>query len=129
QLIPHYIAIGCKRLLIDAGYRASLHRPNVFLDWDGIESTYDEGLVTKTGQIVHFASYRMLLTTPTYFGRRDTTVRCHNAGDWIYFGVWQPLSIQIPGFPNLFLISGPNTGTGSTSVISFQECQVCAASQ
>ena len=34
------------------------------------------------------------------------------------------LGTTIPGFPNLFVMAGPNTTTGHTSVIFFEEVQV-----
>ncbi|KAJ7165464.1 hypothetical protein C8R43DRAFT_986451 [Mycena crocata] len=126
QLIPKY-TIGCKRLLIDAGYLTSLHRPNVSLNWDGIESAYDDGLITKTGKMLPFDV--MILGTgfisdvfalPIH-SRDGTSIQKYydsKGGPTAYMGT------AIPGFPNLFLISGPNTGTGSTSVIFFQECQI-----
>lgn len=45
-------APGCKRIIVDPGYLKSLHRPNVSLNWDGIETVVPEGIRMKTGQIV-----------------------------------------------------------------------------
>ena len=44
-----YIAIGCRRILYDVGYLAALHRPNITLRSNDIESIVEEGIVTKAG--------------------------------------------------------------------------------
>src|SRR4029450_314655 len=33
------------------------------------------------------------------------------------------LGMTVPGFPNMFVIYGPNTNTGNTSVLYFEEAQ------
>jgi cation diffusion facilitator CzcD-associated flavoprotein CzcO len=38
-------------------------------------------------------------------------------------GAYAHLGITVPGFPNLFLMYGPNTNTGNTSVVYFHESQ------
>ena len=43
-------ALGCKRIILDTGYLEALHRPNLSLNWDGIESIDKDGIVTKTGK-------------------------------------------------------------------------------
>ena len=51
-------------------------------------------------------------------GRAGTTL----ADAW-EGGAHAYLGLTVPGFPNLFLVYGPNTNTGNTSVVYFQEAQ------
>lgn len=46
------LAPGCKRLIVDPGYLNALKRPNVSLNWDGIDDIIPEGIRTKKGEIV-----------------------------------------------------------------------------
>jgi cation diffusion facilitator CzcD-associated flavoprotein CzcO len=41
--------MGCKRILFDTNYLAALHRPNLALNWDGIEVVTEGGILTKKG--------------------------------------------------------------------------------
>jgi hypothetical protein len=45
-----FSAIGCKRLLFDTDYLAALHRPNLTLNSDGIETIVEDGIVTTKGR-------------------------------------------------------------------------------
>ncbi|RXW19556.1 hypothetical protein EST38_g6287 [Candolleomyces aberdarensis] len=40
-------AMGCKRLIFDTGYLEAMHRPNLKMNFDGIESIVEDGIVTK----------------------------------------------------------------------------------
>jgi cation diffusion facilitator CzcD-associated flavoprotein CzcO len=48
------LEFGCKRTIFDFGYLQSLHRPNLTLNWDGIDYFTPEGIVTKTGEEFKF---------------------------------------------------------------------------
>ena len=41
---------GCKRILFDTDYLAALHQDNVGMNWDGIESINETGILTKKGK-------------------------------------------------------------------------------
>jgi len=47
-----YVAPGCKRIIVDPDYLKSLHRPNVSLNWDGIEEVVEEEIRLKTGEVI-----------------------------------------------------------------------------
>jgi hypothetical protein len=36
-------------MIVDTGYLQSLHQPNVKLNWDGIQSICEDGIVTNQG--------------------------------------------------------------------------------
>ena len=44
-----YIAVGCRRILYDVGYLAALHRPNITLRSNDIETIVEDSIVTKAG--------------------------------------------------------------------------------
>ncbi|KAK7458842.1 hypothetical protein VKT23_009851 [Stygiomarasmius scandens] len=125
KLMPDY-TIGCKRVIFDTNYLACLHRPNVEINFDGIDSIYEEGFVTKKGEkipfdVIIFSTGFETDDYPLYVRGTKETVKeyyNHEGGPKAYLGT------TVPGFPNFFLISGPNTVTGHTSVIYTEECQI-----
>lgn len=126
QMTPNYPP-GCKRIIFDPGYLTSLHQKNVHLNFDGVERFTQDGIVTKTGEHVPLD----IVITATGFttdvfpipivGTSGKTIQEY------YDSVGGPqayLGTTLPGFPNLFLISGPNTVTGHNSVIFSTEVQI-----
>ena len=45
------VAIGCRRIVYDAGYLESLHRANMSLRRNDIEAIVEDGIVTKDGMV------------------------------------------------------------------------------
>ncbi|KAJ7740448.1 hypothetical protein DFH07DRAFT_1064204 [Mycena maculata] len=130
HLIPKY-SLGCKRMIFDTNFLAALHRPNLSLNWEGIQSICDDGIITKKGtkrreklpfDIIIFATgFTADLYPLTVVGATGKTVQQYydsQGGPKAYFGT------TVPGFPNLFMIGGPNTATGHTSVILTEEIQI-----
>lgn len=125
-LTPQY-EFGCKRVLISSDFYPALARPNVELVTDAISEIREGSIVTADGTerpvdaIVYSTGFRvteMLAGTPIY-GRGG--VELHDF--WreriaAYFG------ITVPGFPNFFMLLGPNTGLGHNSVVLMIEAQV-----
>jgi cation diffusion facilitator CzcD-associated flavoprotein CzcO len=100
---------GCKRLIVDPNYLKSLGRPNVDLNWDGIDEVVEEGIKTKIGDIIPFDIIIFATgydTEPQGFnvrGNKGTTVQeffQSRGGPASYLGT------MIPGFPNVFMILG-----------------------
>ncbi|KAJ6500898.1 hypothetical protein C8R45DRAFT_1210585 [Mycena sanguinolenta] len=125
-LIPDY-ALGCKRIIINQNYLEALHRPNLSLNWDGIQSICEDGIITKTGQrllfdviifATGFAADRYALAVVGATGKTVQEYYDSQGGPKAYLGT------TIPGFPNLFLLGGPNLGTGHTSSILTGELQM-----
>ncbi len=50
--LTNKIAPGCKRIIVDPGYLDAIRQPNVTLNWDGIDKIVEEGIKTKTGEII-----------------------------------------------------------------------------
>ncbi len=44
-----FVALGCKRFIVDSGYLSALHQPNFDINYDGITEFTENGIVTKKG--------------------------------------------------------------------------------
>lgn len=125
-LTPNY-SIGAKRILFIDDYYPALAQDNVDLVTSGIEKMTSNGLVASDGtevecDVVIFATgFR---TNPFLLGidvtGRDGKKLSEHWGD----GAYAYNGVTTSGFPNLFFLYGPNTNTGSGSIIYFLERQV-----
>jgi cyclohexanone monooxygenase len=125
-LTPNF-TIGCKRILISNDYYPAIAAPNAELvtagiaevrphsivDRDGIERPVDT-LVLATG--FHVTD---LPIAEKIAGRNGSTL----AEEWTD-GMVSNRSTTVAGFPNLFLLVGPNVGVGHTSMVYMIESQV-----
>jgi cation diffusion facilitator CzcD-associated flavoprotein CzcO len=127
KLTPRY-RIGCKRIIFSDDYLPALTKPNVELITNGIESIDEHGIrgvdgrhrpvdtiILGTGFKVYDSPIWQRMT-----GRGDTTIAdaFANGGPQAYVGT------VVSGFPNLFLVIGPNTGLGNNSMINIIEGQL-----
>jgi cation diffusion facilitator CzcD-associated flavoprotein CzcO len=123
---PDY-PLGCKRIIVSSDYYAALQRPNVELITDGIERFDATGIITTDG--VHhdldvvvmatgFESTRFL--APIEVIGRDGASLHERWAD----GAEAHLGVAVAGFPNFFMIYGPNTNLGHNSIMFMIECQV-----
>jgi cation diffusion facilitator CzcD-associated flavoprotein CzcO len=125
KLTPNY-PIGCKRVLFADDYYPALIRPNVSLVTEGIDRIVPAGIVTKDGAthaadvIVYATGFE---TTGWHFsvdvtGRNGVTLReAWKDGAKAYLG------LTVAGFPNLFLVYGPNTNLGHNTITFMIERQ------
>jgi cation diffusion facilitator CzcD-associated flavoprotein CzcO len=126
RLTPRY-AIGCKRILISNDYYPAIQKPNVELVTDDIREVRGRSIVTADGaerevDVIILATGFRVTEMPfasRVIGREG---RCM-AEQWggspkAYRGT------AVAGFPNLFLLLGPNTGLGHTSVLVMVEAQL-----
>ncbi len=125
KLIPDY-QIGCKRLLFSNDYYPALDRPNVELVTAGIERITPTGLRTSDGVehpadvIVYGTGFR---ATEFLMPMRVTGIGDRALADEWTKGATAHLGITVPGFPNMFLVYGPNTNLGGNSIIYMIESQ------
>lgn len=116
---------GCKRILFDPGYLDALNQPNVELVNEAIVEITADGVRTGTGlreaDVVvwgtGFAATELLapMKIRGLDGRSLDDVWAEGAH--AYYGM------AVPGFPNLFIMYGPNTSLGSGSIIAMLEPQ------
>ncbi|HEY5946580.1 MAG TPA: NAD(P)/FAD-dependent oxidoreductase, partial [Kofleriaceae bacterium] len=126
QLTPDY-PIGCKRIVISDDWYPALARDNVTLETSPIERITPEGVVTVDGTL-HPADAIIFATgfdstsflAPMQITGRDGTAL---ATTW-RGGALAHRGVAVSGFPNLFLLYGPNTNLGHSSILFMIECQV-----
>jgi cation diffusion facilitator CzcD-associated flavoprotein CzcO len=126
KLTPDY-EIGCKRVLISNDFYPALTRPNVELVTDAIARMTPAGVVDAVGRL-HEADVVIYATgfeTKSFVG--DTAITgiggASLAQAWKH-GPEAHLGITVAGFPNLFMLYGPNTNLGHNSIIYMIEAQV-----
>lgn len=125
-LAPNY-RIGCKRILLSDDYYASFARPNVELVTTAVTEVRPQGIVTADGRERGVDT----LIFATGFAATDfiTPLKVYGRGGQELSALWRSqaeayLGITIAGFPNLFMLVGPNTGLGHNSIIFMIEAQV-----
>ncbi|MFK4087101.1 flavin-containing monooxygenase [Kribbella sp. NPDC020789] len=127
RLTPDY-QIGCKRVLISNDYYPALGRSNVDLVTTPITRVTPEAVVTADGierrcdTIVLGTGFSVSanLTRMPILGKDGVDLADH----WKREGIGAHLGITVAGYPNLFLLTGPNTLLGHSSMIFMIEAQV-----
>lgn len=113
KVTPNYI-VGGKRMLRDNGVWAeSLKKSQTTLVTEGLERMVPEGIVTKDGVlhevdiIVYATGFQAseFLEPLQITGRQGLDLHEYWGGDAKAFA-----GITVPNFPNLFMVTGPNTG-------------------
>jgi cation diffusion facilitator CzcD-associated flavoprotein CzcO len=126
RLTPDH-TLGCKRVLLSNDYLPALTKENVELVTAGIREVRADGIVTDDGAVhpadtIIFGTGFRVTDMPVanrITGRDGRTLSESWAGSPKAY-----LGVAVAGFPNLFLLLGPNTGLGSTSVVLMIEAQV-----
>jgi cation diffusion facilitator CzcD-associated flavoprotein CzcO len=125
-LKPNY-ELGCKRVLVSDDYYPTLNRPNVELVTDAIAEVREHSIVTADGVERPID----VLIFGTGFRATEPLIGIHlvGRGGVEIHDAWRErmsayLGITVSGFPNFFLLLGPNTGLGHNSIILMIEAQV-----
>ncbi|GAA2356457.1 NAD(P)/FAD-dependent oxidoreductase [Dactylosporangium salmoneum] len=126
KLTPDY-AMGCKRVLKSNEYYPALAKDNVEVVTEGIAEVRPHGIVTGDG-VEHPAD---VIVFGTGFRVTDLPIaeRIRGRDGRSLAERWQgsPQAYRgttVAGFPNLFLLLGPNTGLGHNSVVLMAESQL-----
>lgn len=126
QLTPDFTP-GCKRMLVSSDYYPALQRDNCkLIDWPiatmspvGIRTS--DGLEHHLDAVVFATGYDVHLTGPPYpvtgIGGRSLSA------EWTT-GAQAYKSINAHGYPNLFFMTGPNSGPGHNSLLVYVEGQL-----
>jgi cation diffusion facilitator CzcD-associated flavoprotein CzcO len=125
KLTPDY-PIGCKRVLFSSEWYPALARDNVDVETDAIIEVTPDGVRTNDGRvhpadvIIYGTGFKAteFLAPMTITGRDGRDLHTQWAD-----GARAHLGMTVPHFPNMFLIYGPNTNLGSSSVILMMEQQ------
>jgi cation diffusion facilitator CzcD-associated flavoprotein CzcO len=126
KLTPDY-PIGCKRILIGDDYYPALVRDNVEVVTEEIDRVAADAIVTKDGRVhpVDAIIYGTGFVTTSFLAPMHITGREGLTIDEVWKeGAEAYLGVAVSGFPNFFMLYGPNTNLGHNSVIFMIECQV-----
>jgi cation diffusion facilitator CzcD-associated flavoprotein CzcO len=126
KVTPGY-TIGCKRILLSSDYYPALTKPHVDVVTEAIAEITETGLVTADGTaydadvIIYGTGFKVTdaLAEQRIVGRNGLKIQEAWAN-----GIEAHHGITVAGFPNLFLLLGPNTGLGHNSVVFMIESQV-----
>jgi cation diffusion facilitator CzcD-associated flavoprotein CzcO len=126
RLTPHF-QFGCKRILVSDDYWASFERENVALVTDPIDRVEREGIVTKDGTRRDVDA--IVLATGFAVGLAAAPFPVFGRGGRALDDAWRDGAVAykgmaVAGFPNWFILMGPNTGPGHTSVLVYTEAQI-----
>jgi cation diffusion facilitator CzcD-associated flavoprotein CzcO len=126
RVTPDY-EIGCKRILLSSDWYPMLQEPNVDLVTAGIAEVREHSILTADGNEHELDA----LVMATGFDPVDIPLarRLHGRGGRSLRDVWggSPrayLGTAVAGFPNLFLVYGPNINLGHTSMVYMLESQI-----
>jgi cation diffusion facilitator CzcD-associated flavoprotein CzcO len=123
---PDY-PFGCKRMLFSSSYLPALRRSNVELISDQIDRITERGVVTRDGTerpvdtIIWGTGFQAdkFVVPMRVFGAGGTELQ-HTWRD----GAEAHRGISVAGYPNMFLLYGPNTNLGAGSIIVMLEAQI-----
>lgn len=126
KLIPDY-PIGAKRVLLSDKYYPALAEDNVELVTNGISRitktgiTAQDGTARKHDVIVYATGFQ---TQPFLSRLKVTGQNGQFLSEHWSDGARAFLGLMVTGFPNMFILYGPNTNTGHTSIVYKHEAQV-----
>ncbi|TFV52220.1 NAD(P)/FAD-dependent oxidoreductase [Blastococcus sp. TF02A-35] len=125
-LTPDY-TIGCKRILISNDYFPAVAAPNAELVTAGIAEIRPHSIVTVDG--IERPTDTLIMATGFHVTDLPIAEKICGRGGRSLAQVWEEgmvsnRSSTVAGFPNLFLLVGPNVGVGHTSMVYMIESQV-----
>jgi cation diffusion facilitator CzcD-associated flavoprotein CzcO len=126
QLTPDY-RLGCKRILGSDTWYPALCGENVEVIGAGIREVTADGIIDCDG--AHRRADTIIFGTGFQVGDPPFSHVVRGRGGATLAESWggsmkAHLGMSVAGFPNLFLLLGPNTGLGHNSVLLMIEAQV-----
>ncbi|TGL63419.1 flavin-containing monooxygenase [Leptospira sarikeiensis] len=124
-LTPDYPA-GCKRILLSNDYYEALAKPNTRVTPEAITEVNTEGIVTKNGTEKYdaivfgtgFKATEFLSPMKVIGTQKQDLNEVWKKGAEAYLGV------TVAGFPNFYILYGPNTNLAHNSIVYMIESQV-----
>lgn len=125
KLTPHYEP-GCKRLLLSNDYYPTFFKAHVTLEDSALAEVSQDGVISKSGHefpadIIVFAT-GFEAARPPYAAKVVGKHGLSLEQQW-FSGMQGYQSTTVHNFPNLFILNGPNTGSGHNSALYFLETQ------
>jgi 4-hydroxyacetophenone monooxygenase len=127
KTLPEYPPFG-KRILLDNGWFATIKRDNVSLVTEYVTEVTPTGVIDGAGG-EHEVDV-IVWATGFQAARFISSLSVHGAGGADLREVWNDddprafLGVSVPGFPNFFMLGGPNSFPGSGSFMYFMEVQM-----
>lgn len=117
--------LGCKRLVFATDYLQALTQPHVEVVSSAARSLRARSLVTDDGTEldVDVVLCATGYAAADYLGQIEVVGEDGALGEKWRDGAYAYLGMAVPGFPNFFMLYGPNTNVGSNSVIFILEAQ------
>lgn len=126
KLIPDY-TMGCKRILLSNDYYKSLNAENVKLIAEPVTEINETSVITDSGKNIKADAiiYASGFNVTEYL----SDIKIRGKAGLLLSDLWQGsgtayLGTAVHGFPNMFMLTGPNTGLGHNSIIHIIESQV-----
>ncbi|MEO9327301.1 flavin-containing monooxygenase [Gordonia aurantiaca] len=126
QLTPDY-EIGCKRILLSDDFYPALQRSNVIFEPSALDSVTETKATARSGRT--FDLDVLVMATGFEAARPPAAVRVVGRGgerlsDHWSSGMTSYASTVVSGFPNMFVLDGPNAALGHNSAIYMIETQL-----
>ncbi|MBT8220946.1 MAG: NAD(P)/FAD-dependent oxidoreductase [Bacteroidia bacterium] len=125
KLIPNY-PIGAKRILFSDNYYHALNRSNVRLVTNSIDRINSDSITDVRGElheldvIIYATGFK---TNPFLMGREIIGINGVSIHETWKDGPKNYLGMTVAGFPNFFMMYGPNTNLGHNSILIMSEAQ------
>jgi cation diffusion facilitator CzcD-associated flavoprotein CzcO len=126
RLTPEYV-LGCKRILLSNDFYPALSQPNAELVASGLARVDGRTLIAQDGTARDADA--IIFATGFHVTDMPVASRLYGTGGVTLAEAWRPgmsalRGTTVPGFPNLCLVIGPNTGLGHNSLIHIIEAQL-----
>lgn len=126
RLRPDF-TFGCKRVLLSDDYYPALAQDNVELVSAGVREIVPKGIVDTEGRLHELDT--IIWATGFHVANPPFAKHVRGRSGESLAEVWRGspkahLGSMVAGFPNLFLLTGPNTGLGHNSMLLMIEAQI-----
>ena len=125
RMTPDYEPM-CRRLIMSSGYYRAIQRPTVEVVDTGIDHVEPRGIVTADGRLHECDVIALATGFDAHAFMRPMTVTGRDGltleDAWAQ-GPRAHRTVTVPGFPNMFLMLGPNSPIGNTSLVPLAESQ------
>ena len=125
-LEPDY-TLGCKRILISDDFYKALNRDNVEVVISAIQRIEPNGIVTADNNL--FEADIVVYATGFDIDAHVSRIRTYGLNGLCLQDEWADgqeayQGAIVKGFPNYYMVTGPNTGVSTTSVVFMIEKQI-----
>ncbi len=125
KLLPDF-AVGCKRILLSGEWYKTLQLPNVSLDSSGAAALSGNEVISGDGS--RFSADAVIFATGFESTNFLAPIRIRGRQGVDLHHTWEKgaeayLGMTVAGFPNFFLLYGPNTNLAHNSIIMMIENQ------